>query len=100
MPIHYERLAFDTETVAGEIAAQIGIQVDLAEVVRIATTERFIQLNQGKSQRWKTQMDPADARHLETEFKDYIETYCSIIPEQPQPRKPPSGFFGSWFRRG
>lgn len=99
MPIHYERLAFDTETVAGEIAAQIGVRVDLAEVVRIATTERFIQFNQGKSQRWKTQMDPADARHLEIEFKDYIETYCSVIPEQPQPRKPPSRFFGNWFRK-
>ena len=98
LAIHYERLAFDTEAVAGEIAAQIGIDVNLPEVVRIATKERFIQLNHGKSQRWKSQMDPGDALRLEKEFKDYIDTFCSEIPENKEPAKPRTKFFTGWFR--
>ncbi len=96
MPIHYERLAFDTETVAAEIAAQLGITVDIQAAIEIATGTKFTQLNQGISQRWKTQMDPADARRLELRFKDYIGKYCQDVPAAPKPRKPPSGFLSKW----
>jgi hypothetical protein len=99
MPIHYERLAFDTETVAAEIATQLGIAVDIQAAIEIATGTKFTQLNQGISQRWKTQMDPADARRLELRFKDYIGKYCHEIPEAPKPHKPPSGFLAKWIPR-
>lgn len=96
MPIHYERLAFDTETVAAEIAAQLGITVDIPRAIEIATGTKFTQLNRGKSQRWKTEMDAADARRLEVEFRDYIAAYCSDVPVAPKARKPAAGFFGKW----
>jgi Sulfotransferase domain len=99
MPIHYERLAFDTETVAAEIAAQLGITADLRKAIEIATGKKFTQFNQGRSQRWKTEMDPADARRLETLFGDYIGNFCAEVPSAPKPRKPATGFFGRWFAR-
>lgn len=100
MAIHYERVAFDTEKVASEIAAQLGITVDIPRAIEIATGSRFTQLNQGKSQRWKTQMDPADARMLEKEFRGYIERWCSDIPGNPVERKPQGkGLLGRLFRR-
>lgn len=99
IPIHYERLAFDTETVAAEIAAQLGITVDIPKAIEIATGTKFTQLNRGKSQRWKTEMEPADARRLEVEFKDYIAAFCSDIPSAPKPRKPPAGLLAKWFPR-
>jgi len=97
MPIHYERVAFDTETVAAEIAAQLGIETDIPRAVEIATGREFTQLNRGKSQRWKTEMDPADARMLEREFREYIETWCCDVPSAPKARKPAVGFFAKWF---
>lgn len=99
LPIHYERLAFDTESVAAEIAAQLGITVDIPKAIEIATGTKFTQFNQGKSQRWKTEMDPADARRLETTFKSYIDTYCSEVPSVPTVRKPPTGFFAKWLAK-
>lgn len=100
MPIHYERLAFDTAAVAGEIAAQLGIETDLERVIRIVTREKFTQLNQGISQRWKTQMDPSDARRLEKSFADFIGRFCADVPQRPAPIKPKARFFSGWFRRG
>ncbi|MES2657080.1 MAG: sulfotransferase domain-containing protein [Verrucomicrobiota bacterium] len=99
MPIHYERLAFDTESVAAEIAAQLGITVDIPKAIEIATGTKFTQLNRGISQRWKTEMDPADARRLEKTFKSYIETYCHEVPAAPRVRKPPTGFLAKWFSK-
>lgn len=99
IPIHYERLAFDTESVAAEIAAQLGITVDIPQAIVITTRSKFTQFNSGKSQRWKTEMDPADARRLEVEFKDYIETWCREIPAAPKPRKPAPRFFAKWLPR-
>jgi len=101
IPIHYERLAFDTESVAAGIAAQLGIEVDFRKAIGIATGSKFTQFNQGKSQRWKTEMDPADARRLEKEFKDYITTWCSDVPSTPKARKPASGLLAKWLpKRG
>lgn len=97
--LHYERLAFDTETVASEIAAQLGITVDITRAIEIATGKKFTQFNQGISQRWKTQMDPADARRLGTVFKDFIETYCHDVPEVLRPRKPATGILSRLFRK-
>ncbi len=99
MPIHYERVAFDTERVANEIATQLGIETDIPRAIEIATGREFTQLNQGKSQRWRTEMDPADARMLEKEFGEYIATWCEDIPSVPKPRKPASGFLAKWFPR-
>ena len=99
MPIHYERLAFDTESVAAEIAAQLGITVDIPKAIEIATGTKFTQFNQGKSQRWKTEMDPGDARRLEKTFGDYIIKYCSEVPSAPIVRKPPTGILAKLFPR-
>ena len=101
MTIHYERVAFDTESVAKEIADQLGITVDIPKAIEIATGTKFTQLNQGISQRWKTQMDPADARKLEKEFKVYIERWCSEVPSAPVERKPgkEKGLLGKLFPR-
>lgn len=100
MPIHYERLAFDTAAVAGEIATQLGIETDLERVIGIVTREKFTQLNQGISQRWKTQMDPSDARRLEKQFADFIGRFCADVPQHPAPVMPKARFFTGWFRRG
>ncbi|RYD49056.1 MAG: hypothetical protein EOP85_02345 [Verrucomicrobiaceae bacterium] len=99
MPIHYERLAFDTETVASEIAEHLRISVDIRKAVEIATGTKFTQFNQGKSQRWKTEMDPADAKRLEGMFSNYIRTYCSEIPSAPKTRKPVKGFLAKWLAK-
>ncbi len=99
IPLHYERLAFDMESVATEIAAQLGITVDIPRAITITTGSKFTQFNRGKSQRWKTEMDPADARRLEVEFKDYIETWCHEIPAAPKPHKPTPRFFAKWLPR-
>jgi hypothetical protein len=99
MPIHYERLAFDTEVVAAEIAAQLGIVVDIPKAIEVVTGTKFTQLNRGISQRWKTEMNPADARRLEITFKEYIEAFCSEVPAVPKPHKPRSGFLAKWFPR-
>ena len=99
IPIHYERLAFDTESVAREIAAQLGIDVDIPKAIEIAVGSKFIQFNRGTSQRWKSEMDAADARLLEAEFGDFIRTWCHDIPAAPKPRKPSRGLFARWFPR-
>ena len=59
----------------------------------------FIQFNRGTSQRWKSEMDAADARLLEAEFGDFIRTWCHDIPAAPKPRKPSRGLFARWFPR-
>lgn len=96
MAIHYERLAFDMESVTAEIAVQLGIDVDLRKAVEIATGCKFTQLNKGISQRWKTEMQPADASLLEKEFKDYIATWCCEVPSVPTARKPTGGLLAKW----
>lgn len=60
---------------------------------------KFNQFNQGKSQRWKTEMDPADAKRLEGLFRDYIRNYCSEIPSAPKARKPATGFLAKWLAK-
>lgn len=97
--VRYELLAFDTERVAREIATQLGITVDLPKAVEIATGSKFTQFNRGQSQRWKTEMDPADARRLAVEFKDYIEEYCQDVVAEPKPHRPRAGWFGKWFAK-
>jgi hypothetical protein len=99
MVICYERLAFDTESVAAEIAAQLGITVDIPRAIEIVTGSRFTQFNRGRSQRWKTEMDPTDASRLEVEFKDYIEAYCQDVPTRIKTRKPRSGWLKKWLAR-
>lgn len=99
MVIRYERLAFDTESVAAEIAAQLGITVDISKAVEIATGSKFTQFNRGQSQRWKTEMAAADVQRLEVEFKDYIEAYCQDVPVEIKTRKPRAGWFSRWFAR-
>jgi hypothetical protein len=88
MPLHYERLAFDTESVAREIAMQLGITVDIPKAIQIATGRKFTQFNRGISERWKTQMEPSDAQRLGEIFKDFIKTYCSDVPAVPVAHKP------------
>ena len=99
IPIHYERLAFDTEAVASEICQQLGIEVDISKAVSIATGTKFTQLNRGISQRWRTELHPEDAARLGEMFKDYIATYCSEIPLRPVAHKPKRGLFSRLFPR-
>lgn len=99
IPLHYERLAFDTESVAQEIASQLGITVDIPKAIKIATGEKFTQFNQGISQRWKTQMDPDDAHRLGAIFKEFIDTYCSDVPEAPIVHKPKTGILTRFFTK-
>ena len=94
-----DRRGQQVQIVAAEIAAQLGITVDIPKAIEIATGTKFTQLNRGKSQRWKSEMDRADARRLEVTFKDYIAKYCHDVPSAPKARKPPTGIFAKWFSR-
>jgi hypothetical protein len=104
MPKSGSTLAFELTRTMLELAGvpqeKLGIEADLERVIRIVTREKFTQLNQRISQRWKTQMEPSDARRLERKFADFIGKYCADVPQCPAPIKPKAQFFTGWFRRG
>lgn len=86
IPIHYEQLAFNTMATAERIAAQFKLDVDVGKAVHIVSRERFTQKNRGVPQRWKNEMKPQDAALIADEFSDFIQTYCSDIPDVPVKR--------------
>ena len=73
--VHYEMLAFDTETVATRIAAQLGLEVDIPRAVA-AAKRHANQFNIGRSRRWETGMDPGLAAEIGAEFAGFIARWC------------------------
>lgn len=93
LPLHYEQLAFDTESTAARIAAQLGIEVDLPKLIDKVVNERFTQKNRAIPQRWKSEMNADDAARIAMEFAEFIEKHCSEIPAKPLIREPKKSWF-------
>lgn len=72
----YEPLAFDTETTAAAIAAQLGVEVDLRRCVKVAKAS-FTQLNKGRSRRYETELSAEVSRRIADEFAGFIERWCA-----------------------
>ena len=94
VPVHYEMLAFDTQAVARRLCDQLGIAADIARAVRIAKRQHN-QFNIGRSQRWKTEMDPGLAQEIHDRFAPFIARWCSELPEPQQER----GLLGRFRKR-
>ena len=80
----YEPLAFDTEATAAKIAAQLGVDVDLARCVKAAKAS-FTQFNKGRSHRFEKELSPEVSARIYDEFKDFIETWCAPDFVAPRP---------------
>lgn len=85
LAVPYEMLAFETETMARRMAAQIRVEVDIPRAVRAAKMQRN-QFNVGRSERWRREMDPALAAEIEGEFAGFIARWCTERPAE-APRK-------------
>lgn len=99
LPLHYEELAFDTETAVNRIARQLGADVDAGKVVDLVVRERFTQKNRGVPQRWKTEMRTVDAMHLKREFSEFIGNHCPETPAPDKPLKTKKSWFSLIFSR-
>ncbi|MEM7544249.1 MAG: sulfotransferase domain-containing protein [Pseudomonadota bacterium] len=88
MPLAYEPLAFDTETVAGRIAEQLGVTVDLKRVVKMAKASDT-NMNKGKLRRHEQELSEAVNDRVHREFQGFIEDWCA-----PDFTAPSRGFFG------
>lgn len=83
LPLSYERVAFDTEAVAGEIATQLGIETDVKRVARMAKAART-NFNVAKPRRHETEMSPAMSARIREEFGDFIDKWCDPGFEAPK----------------
>ncbi|MEM9011208.1 MAG: hypothetical protein AAGE18_08280 [Pseudomonadota bacterium] len=75
LTLDYERLAFDTEAAAGEIAGQLGVDVDLAACTAQAKA-RFTQFNKGVPHRHRQEMAAEDIERYSLEFAEFIQRWC------------------------
>ncbi|MEO1001072.1 MAG: hypothetical protein AAFW69_10820, partial [Pseudomonadota bacterium] len=75
LPLSYERIAFETEAVAREIADQIGVAVDPAAVA-VEAKGRFTQFNKGRPHRHREEMAAEDAARYGAEFAAFIARWC------------------------
>ena len=79
LSLHYEEIAFATESAVLRIAGQLGLDVDPEKVISVVLKQRFIQKNRAKPRRWKTEMSAADASCIEQEFHDFIGSHCPEV---------------------
>lgn len=83
LPLSYERVAFDTEAVAGEIARQLGVEADAARVARMAKAART-NFNVARPRRHEKEMSPAVSAQIRDEFADFIDKWCDPGFEAPK----------------
>jgi hypothetical protein len=76
LPLGYDDVAFDTQAAVVRICAQLGVDVDPAEVERVAKTERFTQFNKGIRSRHRREMASEDSARIRSEFQDLIGEFC------------------------
>ena len=75
MPISYERIAFDTEAVATEIANQLGVDADAKRVAKIAKASQT-NFNKGRSRRHANELSAKVNDRIRDEFADFIDKWC------------------------
>lgn len=83
MHLHYEQVAFNTAEVIERIAGQLNLSVESGKIIDWVINHRFTQRNKATSQRWKSEMSVEDADMMENEFSEFIQTYCSDVPDNP-----------------
>lgn len=75
MPISYERLAFDTEAVAADLAKQLGVDADFKRVAKIAKASAT-NFNKGRSRRHESELSAPVNDKIREEFADFIDQWC------------------------
>ena len=83
MPLTYARIAFDTETVAQQIADQLGVDVDVARSAK-AALKVGTNLNKGARKRYDKELSPEVSTRIATEYANFIEVYCDDAFEPPK----------------
>ena len=74
-PFSYERIAFDTEAVAAEMAKQLGVEADAKRVAKIAKASQT-NFNKGRSRRHAAELSKGVNDQIRTEFGDFIDKWC------------------------
>ena len=75
LPIAYERLAFDTEAVAADIAKQLGVEADVKRVAKMAKASKT-NYNVAKSRRHEAEMSAEVSERIREEFAGFIDKWC------------------------
>lgn len=81
LTLTYDRVAFDTEAAASDIAAHLGVTIDARRCARAARNMRG-QFNKGVANRWTTEMSDEDSALYEAEFGDFITRFIPDAPER------------------
>lgn len=76
LPLSYEPLAFDTERIAGLLAEQLGVSVDLRRAVKVAKASGT-NMNKGKFRRYERELSEDVNERVRREFETFIETWCA-----------------------
>ncbi len=84
MPLYFEDIAFDTIETAHRILAQLGIIGDPEQIAHAVLTNRFTQLNTGRSNRHLSEMDPESSDKIAHEFAPLLDKFIvnrALLPE-------------------
>lgn len=71
IPLFYDDFAFDIDRTTAKIMTEIGVSAPVDDVIRMATVDRFTQLNKGVANRHLEEMDPADSSHFRAVFEPF-----------------------------
>ena len=86
-PLFYNDLAFDMEATTKAMMAHMGLDAPVAEVIQMATRDRFTQLNKGVPDRHIAEMDKDLSEEFRAEFAPF---YAKLIDGRASlPAEPP-----------
>ena len=83
LPLSYERAVFDTESVAAELARQLGVETDVKRVAKMAKAAT-VGFSAGKPRRHETELGPEVSAKIREEFAHFIDTWCDPAFEPPK----------------
>lgn len=88
IPLYYDDFAFDIDATTARIMAELGINADIDATIRMATVERFTQLNKGVAARHNDEMAPAISATFKEIFAplyDTLITHRAALPRDGRP---------------
>jgi hypothetical protein len=83
LPLTYAQVGFDTETVAQQIADQLGVDVDVVRCAK-AALKVGTNLNKGIRKRYDRELSREVNARISAEFANFIDIYCDDGFEPPK----------------